>query len=54
MNIHYVSSCKSKQLSNETITPYATSDNSLTPMIDYFYYYGSKVRVKYTGSSLKQ
>ena len=35
----------------ETITPYATSYVSLTPLIDY---YVSKVRVKFTGSCLKQ
>ena len=38
----YISSWKSKGLSDETITPYATSDNNLTPLIDY---YGSKVRL---------
>ena len=36
-------SWKSNGLSDETLTPYATSDNSLTPLIDH---YGSKVRVK--------
>ena len=46
-----ISSWKSKGLSNETITPYATSDNSLTPLIDH---YGSKVRVKFNKASLKQ
>ena len=35
----------------QTIKPYATSDNSLTPLIDY---YGSKVRVKFNKSCLKQ
>ena len=47
----YVSSCKSKGLSAETIKPPATSDNSLTPAISY---YGTKTRVKFTGSCLKQ
>ena len=42
-HIKYISSCKSKRLSDETIKPIATSDNSLTPLFDY---YGSKVRVK--------
>ena len=42
-NGKYISSWKSKGLSDETFTPYATSDNSLTPLIDH---YGSKVRVK--------
>ena len=43
-NTKYISSWKSKGLSDETITPYATSDNSLTPLIDH---YGSKVRLKF-------
>ena len=46
-----ISSWKSKGLSNETIQPYTTSDNSLTPLINY---YGSKVRVKFNKSRLKQ
>ena len=33
-NTKYISSWKSKGLSVETITPYATSDNSLIPWID--------------------
>ena len=51
MNTDYVLSWKSKGLSDETITSYATSDISLTPLIDY---YVTKVRVKFTGSCLKQ
>ena len=50
-NTKYISSWKSTGLSDKTITPYATSDNSLTPLIDH---YGSKVRVKFNGSCLKQ
>ena len=50
-NTKYVSWWKSKGLSDEAITPYATSDNSLTPLIDH---YGSKVRVKFDKSYLKQ
>ena len=42
-NKKYISSWKSKGISDETITPYATSDNSLTPLIDH---YGSKARLK--------
>ena len=42
---------QSKGLSDETIKPPATSDNSLTPLIDYL---GNKIRVKFTGSCLKQ
>ena len=43
-NKKYISSWKSKGISDETITPYATSDNSLTPLIDH---YGSKARLKF-------
>ena len=51
INGKYISSWKSKGLSDETITPYATSDNSLTPLIDY---YGGKVIVKFNKGCLKQ
>ena len=47
----YVSSWKSKGLSSESIKPPTTSDNSLTPALSY---YGTKTRVKFTGSCLKQ
>ena len=47
----YVSSWKSKGLSAETIKSPSTSDNSLTPAVSY---YGSKTRVKFIGSCLKQ
>ena len=50
-NTDYVSSWKSKGLSAETIKPPTTSDNSLTPELNY---YGTKTRVKFTGSCLKQ
>ena len=50
-NTKYILSSKSKGLSDETITPYATSDNSLTPFIDH---YGSKIRLKFSKSCLKQ
>ena len=50
-NTDYVSSWKSKGLSAETITPPTTSDNSLTPAESY---YGTKTRVKFTESCLKQ
>ena len=42
---------QSKGLSDEVIKPPATSDNSLTPLIDYR---GNKTRVKFTASCLKQ
>ena len=32
----YISSWKSKGLSNETIKPVATSNNIVTPLIDYY------------------
>ena len=50
-NKKFISSWKSKGLSDQTIRPYATSDNSLTPLIDY---YGSKIRVKFNKICLKQ
>ena len=50
-NTDYVSSWKSKGLSAKTIKPPTTSDNSLTPAVSY---YGTKTRVKFTGSCLKQ
>ena len=43
---------KSKGLSDETIKPPTTSDNSLTTTLNY--YYPSKIRVKFAGSCLKQ
>ena len=36
----YISSWQSKGISDETVKPYATSDNSLTPLIDY---HGNKI-----------
>ena len=51
INGKYISSWEFKGLSDKTITPYTTSDNSLTPLIDY---YGSEVRVKFNKSCLKQ
>ena len=47
----YVSSLKSKGLYAETIKPPATSDNSLTPALSC---YGTKTKVKFYGSCLKQ
>ena len=51
MKWKYISSWKSKRLFGETITLYATSDNSFTPLIDH---YGTRVRLKFNGSCLKQ
>ena len=50
-NTDYVLSWKSKGLSSEIIEPPTTSDNSLTLAVSY---YGTKTRVKFTGSCLKQ
>ena len=49
--LEYVSELKSKGLSNESIKAVSTSDNSLHPTLSY---YGTKIRVKFTGSCLKQ
>ena len=50
-NTDYLSSWKSKRLSAESIKPPTRSDNSLTPALSY---YGTKTRVTFTGSCLKQ
>ena len=50
-NTDYISSWKSKGLSDEIIQPLTTSDNSLTPALNY---YGTWTRVRFTGSCLKQ
>ena len=50
-NTDYVSSWKSKGFSAESIKPPTTSDNSLTPALSY---YGTKTRIQFTGSCLKQ
>ena len=50
-NTDYVSSWKSKGLSDENIKPLTTSDNSLGPAINN---YGNKIRVKLARSCLKQ
>ena len=47
----YVLSRQSKGLSNERIKPPTTTNNSLTPELNY---YGTKTRVKFTRSCLKQ
>ena len=47
----YVLSCQSKGLFNESIKPSTTSNNSLNPRLSY---YGTKVRVQFNKSCLKQ
>ena len=49
VNTDYVSSWKSKGLSAENIKPPTTSDNILTPVLNY---YGTRTRVQFTGSCL--
>ena len=49
--LEYVSEWKSKGLSNESFKAISTSDNSLNPTLSY---YGTKIRVKFTGDCLKQ
>ena len=50
-NLYYVLSWTSKGLSNESIKPPTTSDNSLTPILNY---YGTKTKVSFDMSCLKQ
>ena len=50
-NTKYISLRQSIGLSDETIKPPATSDNSRTPLTDY---YGNKIRAKFNGSILRQ
>ena len=50
-NTKLISERKSKGLSDESTKPFPTSDNSLTPAIDYYNY---RKRVKFHGSILRQ
>ena len=50
-NTNYISSWKSEGLSYERIKPFPTSDNGLTPLIEYYSY---NIRVKFNGSILRQ
>ena len=50
-NTNQISEWKSKGLSDEIIKPPATSNNSLAPALNYV---GTKTRVKFDGSCLKQ
>ena len=49
--VDYVLSWQSKGLSNENIKPPTTTNNSLTPELNY---YGTLTKIKVTGSCLKQ
>ena len=48
---YHISSWTSKGLSNESITPPSAANNFLTPSLNYL---GTKIRVKFSGSCLKQ
>ena len=50
-NTKLISEWKSKGLSDGSIKPFPTSDNSLPPLIDY---YGYNIRLKFNGSILRQ
>ena len=50
-NTKYITEWKSKGLSDESIKPLLTSDNSLTPLIDY---YNHNITVKFNGRILRQ
>ena len=47
----YILEWKSKGLSEQSIKPPTTSDNSLAPLIDYL---NDKIQLKFKGSCLKQ
>ena len=48
---YHISSWTSKGLSNESITPPSAANNFLTPSLNYL---GTKIRVRFSGSCLKQ
>ena len=50
-NLYYVLSWKFKGLSNESIKPPTTSNNSLNPIL---HFYGTKTKVSFDMSCLKQ
>ena len=50
-NTDYISSWKSKGISDQIIKPPTISDNSPAPELNF---YGTKTRVRFTGSCLKQ
>ena len=50
-NSDYVLSWKSKGLSSESITPPSALNNFLNPSVNYL---GTKIRVRFSGGSLKQ
>ena len=51
LNSNWIIKWKSKGLSNESLEVVSTSDNTLTPSVNY---YGDKIRLRFTGSVLQQ
>ena len=51
LNNNWIKKWKSKGLSNQSLEVVSTSDNNLTPSVNY---YGDKVRLRFTGSVLQQ
>ena len=51
LNSNWITKWKSKGLSNESLEVVSTSDNTLTPSVNY---YGDKVRLRFTGNVLQQ
>ena len=47
----YLKGWTSKGLSNENVTPPSTRNNFLSPLLNYL---GTKIRIKFSGSRLKQ
>ena len=47
----YLKGWTSKGLSNENVTPPSTRNNFLSPLLNYL---GTKIRIKFSGSHLKQ
>ena len=51
LNSNWITKWKLKGLSNESLEVVSTSDNTLTPSVNF---YGDKARLRFTGSVLKQ
>ena len=51
LNSNWITKWKSKKLFNESLEVVATSNNILTPSVNY---YGDKVKLRFTGSVLQQ
>ena len=51
LNSNWITKWKSKRLSNKSLEVVSTTDNTLTPSVNY---YGDKVRLRFTGNVLQQ